>query len=1016
MSSLLADIEATLDHPAPRILAPLQEATRAAPSARKLLVCPTLNWGREWLRVLAVAQEAWVGWEPMTLRALAGELALVPLRRAGLRVSSDATLSVVVGSAIDSARAAGHLRGPLRELAHSGGTRRAILDAILELRIAGVDPEDLNRLDAGPTTSSLAAVLARYLDGLDQRRLADPARVFGLALGGFEAEAPHVLPETIWLAPGLTARGLPGLLLERLRERGAAELVPGSVQELSDLPAFAPACFRAATPSDEVRAALRIAATHGWADDQVELVTTDPDTYGLALDALCRTTGSRATMLHGVPLRRTRVGRALERWLRWLEDDLPADRIREALEVGDLHVPEAATDAGTLARELRELGIGWGRDRWQSALAQVQAPNWPAGYIRRHGAVDDPPETRVRLRQEGEDVAAALQALLGEALAHAPHQTARAGMEPARSTMQHLAALAHSWLDAVPVESPAETRTIGRLRTRLDEIASERDGELTLGAAIAGLREAVSDLRAWTDVSPAEQPWATAGGHLHLTDLAHAGASGRPHLFLLGMDADRVAGTAIQNALLPDAVRRALGEARLATSEQRRTERAELVAGALGVAAARPAGATCTLSWAIAGDLTGRRAAPAPAVLAAMRVGHRRPDMNYEQLEKLAGPPACAVPEPQHQPLDARDLWFKCMASGAQLRDASALVHETWPSLAMVERRPGARLNGLAGTVELPVFSATSLELLSRCPLAWFYRHLLDLRPPRDPVLDPDRWLDAMERGSLLHRIFERAGRQLRQRQDALEAATVRSELLEIVRVTAEEWREQVPTPSESVYEAEVEELRQAALAWLEMARADHRQPHAPRWAHFEQWLEGPGIVYPLADGRRVPIRALVDRVDEYPDGRLLVVDYKTGSPDFYGPDARLGRLRGGRQLQPAVYAAAVTAAHRGKPAEFEYHFPTARGLGEQIRHHGDLLRAAEPVIAGLLEHLATGAYVPTTDPDDCRHCDFQAICRVRPDPHGGSPDSPRAAQAAQHAPDDPAFAPLLARRRREDA
>lgn len=1016
MSSLLAEREFTLDYPASRILAPLQEATRAAPSARKLLVCPTLNWGREWLRALAVAEGAWVGWEPMTLRALAGELATVPLRRAGLRVSSDVALGVVVGAAIDSARAAGHLRGPLRDLAHSGGTRRAILDAVLELRIAGVTPEDLHRLDAGLSTVSLAAILARYLDGLDQRRLADPARVFGLALNQFGAEAPHVLPEKIWLAPGLTTRGLPGRLRALLCERGARELAPDPAPRLDDLPFFAPACFRAATPTDEVREALRIAATHGWADDQIELVATDPDAYGLALDALCASTGSRASMLNGIPLDRTRIGRALDRWLRWLEDDLPADRIREALEAGDLRVAGASVDNATLARELRELRIGWGRHRWQAALARVQNPGWATGYVRRHSGVEDSPDTRLRLRHEGEDVAAALKALLDQVLVHAPSLTAPTGMEPARITMQHLASLAHSWLSMVPAESPAEIRTVDRLRTRLHDIASERGGELTLGAAIVGLREAVSDLRAWTGVSPAEQPWATAGGHLHLTDLAHAGSTGRPHLFLLGMDAERVGGPGLQTSLLSDATRRALGEARLATSDQRRNERAELVASALALAAARPAGATCTLSWAIAGDLAGRRAAPAPAVLAAMRAGHRQPGMSYEDLEKLAGPPACPVPEEQRDPLDARDLWFKVMAAGAQLRDASLLVQETWPSLAMAGPRPGARLNGPAGTAELPVFSATSLELLSRCPLAWFYRYLLDLRPPRDPVHDPDRWLDALERGSLLHRIFERAGRQFRQRQDALDAATVRSELLEIVRVAAEEWRDQVPAPGESVYQAELEELRQAALAWLDMARADHRQPHAPRWAHFEQWLEGPGITYPLADGRRLSIRALVDRIDEYPDGRLLVVDYKTGGFENYGPDARKGPLRGGRHLQPALYAAAASAAHRGKPAEFEYHFPTARGQGERIRHHGDLLRAAEPVIAGLLEHLATGAYIPTTDPDDCRHCDFQAICRVRPDPYGGSPDSPRAAQAARHAPDDPAFAPMLARRRREYA
>lgn len=996
------------------VLSALQHATRAAPAARKLLVCPTLNWGREWLRTLAVAEGAWVGWEPMTARALAGELAMVPLRRAGLRVASDAALGVVVGSAIDSARAAGHLRGPLRELALSGGTRRAILDAVLELRIAGVTPDDLNHLDEGPAVTGLSAVLARYLDGLDARRLADPARVFGLALAHFEVEAPHVVPERIFLAPGLAPRGLPALLVERLRARGAVPLDPAPATDLAGLPPFALRCFRAATPSDEVREALRLAATHGWPDDQVELATPDPDTYGLALDALCRSTQARATMLHGIPLMRTRVGRALERWLCWLEEDLPADRIREALEAGDLRPPDAMADVGALARELRGLEIGWGRSRWEAALARVNDPAWPSRYLRRHAAPDAAPAERDRLRRVGEDMAAALRELLGQVLAHAPRVTARGATEPARTTIQRLAAHAHAWLSLVPVDGPAEERTLLRLRTRLDELASEPDGEVSLVAAIGGLRDAVADLRAWTDTAPERQPWATAGGHLHLTDLAHAGASGRPHLFLLGMDADRLAGAATPSALLPDGTRRALGEDRLATSERRRAERAAQVAAALALAAGRGQGASCTLSWSIAGDLRGRRAAPAPAVLAAMRAGHANPAMDFRELDRLAGPPACAVPDPARDPVDARDVWLKAMLEEDRLLDATALVRQRWPALLDAAPRLGARLAESAGAVELPVFSATSLELLSRCPLAWFYRYPLGLQPPAEGDDDPARWLDALGRGALLHRIFERAGRQFRMRQEELEAATVRSEVLEIVQVAAREWREQQPVPSEAVYEAEVDELRQAALAWLEMERASARQRHAPRWIAFEEWYEGPGITFPLADGRRLAIKALVDRIDAAPDGRLRVVDYKTGSPGFYGPDPKQGPLRGGRHLQPAVYAAAVAAHHRRPLAAFAYHFPTARGLGAVIEHDTAALQAAEPVVAGLMEHLAQGAYVPTVDADDCRHCDFQAICRVRPDPFGGAPASPRAEAAAAAAEaGDPAFAAMRARRAR---
>jgi hypothetical protein len=191
-------------------------------------------------------------------------------------------------------------------------------------------------------------VLGHYAAALEAHRLADPARIFEAALHDFSVEAPLVLPARIALAPGLTSRGLPGQLLDRLRAGGAEALdADGRQPDHSGvfvLDRVAPGldCFHGATPSDELREALRRAAEEGWRNDQVELVTTDPDAHGVALDALCHTTHARATMLQGIPLLRTRVGRALGRWLAWLEEGLPVDRIREALEAGDFVRPSRA--------------------------------------------------------------------------------------------------------------------------------------------------------------------------------------------------------------------------------------------------------------------------------------------------------------------------------------------------------------------------------------------------------------------------------------------------------------------------------------------------------------------------------------------------------------------------------------------------------------------------------------------------------------------------------------------------
>ena len=150
--------------------------------------------------------------------------------------------------------------------------------------------------------------------------------------------------------------------------------------------------FRAATPSDEVREVLRRIAAEGVKYEDVELVATDRDTYGLALECLAAPLGVPLTSLHGVPFPRTRLGRALARWLAWLEEGLPADMLREAIEAGELVVTDAGADPMAPARLLRELAIGWGRARWDEARAALGT----AAFVSRARQGDDEPDDDFR--------------------------------------------------------------------------------------------------------------------------------------------------------------------------------------------------------------------------------------------------------------------------------------------------------------------------------------------------------------------------------------------------------------------------------------------------------------------------------------------------------------------------------------------------------------------------------------------------------------------------------------------
>jgi hypothetical protein len=421
---------------ASRLLSALGEATARHPHERKLLVGPDVNWGRELLVATARGTGGWIGWEATTLREIASELALVPLTTQGRRVAGDIELAALVNAAIDDAVARGRLSANAVGLAASLGFRTAMRDAVLELRAAGIAPELLlEQAAAGMPARDLAVVAAAYEAALDAGGVADTAAVFREALKAFDHEAPFTLAGPIYLAPGLALRGLPRALALRLLDAGAAILdgdVPAEVDPPGSLldrraasregdahsplawcgattlpPVGTPLLgadaveadlFAAATPTDELREALRRAVAEGWRLDQVEIVTTDPDTHGVALDALTQRLGVGCTMLAGIPLARTRLGRALERWLAWLGDGLPADLMRQAIEAGELRAPvadDAQVGPTRLSREWRLLQVGWGGAGYEDALRTVRAQRAAPALAMRYDETAGEHEARV---------------------------------------------------------------------------------------------------------------------------------------------------------------------------------------------------------------------------------------------------------------------------------------------------------------------------------------------------------------------------------------------------------------------------------------------------------------------------------------------------------------------------------------------------------------------------------------------------------------------------------------------
>ncbi|GAC1478722.1 MAG: PD-(D/E)XK nuclease family protein [Gemmatimonadaceae bacterium] len=1010
------------------LLGAVEALDRAHPFARKRLVGPDVNFGRELLVTLARRTGGWVGWEATNLRGIAQALAFLPLAERGRRVADDVTINALVNRALARAIEGGKVGKDFAALAPGLGFRRAVLDTLLELRLAGVGAAELRAsVSLGTPASNMPAILVEYEKLLAHTNLADTADVFRSAIDAFKEDAPYVLDGIIAIVPTRPARGLPGQLLDRLLAHGARMLDVDPIPVERALHAQVEADFFAATtPSDELREVCRRVAAEGLRWDEVEIVATDGDTYGTALDALGQRLELGATMLQGVPLARTRIGRALDRWLGWLDDDLSADVLRQALEGGELALPGSDLPSTVLARELRGMKIGWGRKRYERAIDRLASGKATAGLLPQE---DESDEEFAARRGSRERSAKALGALLVALLATTPAVPERGSDRTVRSSSAALARATLGFLALCPVHGPAEEQTMERLRERLDALGRTDDEVTTFSTALAALRESVADLRAWPMITSDRKPWSAAGAMLHLTTLSHAGTTGRRRIFVVGFDAERTSGVGRQDPLLPDMVRRAVGGGRLVTSVERREESALVTAGALASLRGR-----VTFSYATSSTLDGRDSAPSPLMLQMWRERSGDPGRSYDDLRRALHPPASAVPVRNEKaglvrvvPLDGRDVWLDALADGPLLLDGTSAVRDAFPVLAAgfdaFDVAAGSVLTAFHGLIPAagPVLDPTaqagreispsSLETLAKCPLSWFYRYGLSLRPFDDPEYDEDHWLDALQRGSLLHEVFEEFTRAYQGRQGELASADAEQRMRAIAGAAVARWRDDVPPPAETVFEAEREEIQRAGAAFLQMERDRHAAGDGGTWRHFElRFGRGEGEArFLLTDGRVLLTNGRADRVDEMPDGSLRVIDYKTGKPKGYGKNPRAGPFNGGRQLQPALYLAAVEAVTGKSVSSFEYRFPTERGGNEVVAYTSVELAGVNELVTRLLEHVPSGAFVPTNDVADCSYCEYGEICRARR--NGFGTVSPRAAWGKAHAEGLPMYAGMMARR-----
>ena len=178
---------------------------------------------------------------------------------------------------------------------------------------------------------------------------------------------------------------------------------------------------------------------------------------------------------------------------------------------------------------------------------------------------------------------------------------------------------------------------------------------------------------------------------------------------------------------------------------------------------------------------------------------------------------ACFVcPAVAERCLDEADWWLWRLCGPEAIGDLSGLVAERFPHLGRGQRaateRAGEKFSAFDGMVaeagedhdptkpDGPVLSASSLETIGRCPLAWFFHYVLRIEPPEELVVDPTRWLDPLAFGSLLHEVFRQFMADLRKKDLLPKVSRDEGKLTKILDQQIAAYRELYPPPNESVF------------------------------------------------------------------------------------------------------------------------------------------------------------------------------------------------------------------------
>lgn len=941
---------------------------KAYPLERKVLLARSRHQGGILLK-RAAAETGLIDFRSMTITDLAELLISKEMAISGLIRINDLEKRVIMEEALLTAKD------------HEYFARLNITPSMIDMLVKATDLLRMNSAKATEASkvmidatkgAELALVLSAYEIALRDRQLIDEAGILSTAITVLDQEPviaclhPFLFPsrlESEFLSTSLAKTyHLPFLPVAGLTEppelEGIPRVKPSPLSflfepESRDVEHNGTISIKSAIGTEnEISDVFAEIISSGHAFDDVEISCPIDDDYLSAFE-------DEAYRLH-IPIsigieRRLRncaaklAAKAITDWIRsGFRSEMLYDALRQGCFTFD-HQGNAVRSDYLMAKALRQEKIGWGLGRYKEFIERSEPGEFHTGEMTMPIAYL-------------QSFFRCLLACLADDLEHA--------------TMAELASITLNAIHGLCLEidkSGADSRVVDLLKLLISHNKTSRP----LGETCRLLQNELAEIRCDRD---GPKP-----GAIFVSSIKDPGISGRPWLFLIGINPGVFPYRQSADPILLDIERSALG---LPTSRQimqrNLFSQASALAGHTGEL--RISFQSFTLS-----PLD--EAAPGSLVLQAYRFKTGDFEADYADCLASLSEPAGFI-----KPADrciSQDEFLISRSTAADQRGlglaiSSRLIPTIKDAATVMGLRAGDTLSpwdGLVSSSSLglkSVVSASQIEKLATCPRKFFYQYELGIKPLDELVYERGRWLDGRAKGTFLHRVFMRFGRALR--ASNYNYAIADKLMDEIFETELMATQEEIPFPDLSVLLQSITDLRHDLAIFLE--REINEQDHfSPRYFELSFGCESlvedndmglfEPVIIPTRAGQ-IGFRGMIDRIDQTETGNFIVVDYKTGNSRKYFNSPYFG---GGKLLQWAIYIYAAEEFLRrcenreAKVTEAHYYCPTIIGKGLRSSRPAEKAREKLPeILAELIEIAARGVFLPIDD-TTCKYCDYSSAC-----------------------------------------